>query len=567
MEAGGRALDRPGNFANYWRCNIVSKNAAISLVMKETENIIGATLDLLPLTTSAHITEGNALRLDWSGIVPREKLSYIIGNPPFVGARLMTKEQKSDLFDVFAGWKNAGELDYVTSWFKKSFEFIKDTGAKAALVSTNSITQGEQVPILWPPLAKAGLRINFAHRTFRWDSEAKIKAHVHCVIIGFGDISMGGKASCFIFDGKRVIEVKHINAYLMDGDDIYAESFKSPITPDAPLARSGNKPIDNGEYLFTEAEYKEFIAKEPQALPYFRRWYGSEEYINNKTRYCLWLGDLKPGELRKMPECLKRVDAVRQYRLASKSQGTVKLADRPTRFHVETLPKDEFIIMPLTSSERRRYVPIGFIKQPAMASNLVTVVMSRDLYHFGVLTSSCFMTWMRAVGGRLKSDYRITKDNVYNNFPWPEPHGLQREKIAQAAEAILNIRDKFPESSLADLYDDSVMPYELRQAHSRNDKLVLAAYGLAEDAPEDEILAFLLRRYRALTAPGAVKRKAPAPELLAADSRLNIARTKPLGIALKSPGAIPLAIPSLLQQKAPNVLQALQWNNRLIEAY
>lgn len=296
---------------------------------------------------------------------------------------------------------------------------MKNTSVRAALVSTNSVSQGENVANLWKPLFEDGVHIDFAHRTFRWDSEAKIKAHVHCVIIGFS--TAPNKKEKVIYTSGRPQIVNNINGYLLDTENIFVENRSKPLQHGVPEARSGNKPIDGGNYLFTKDERDEFLKKEPTAAKYFKPWYGSQEFINSCPRYCLWLGDCPPNELRKMPECLKRVEAVRNFRLNSKSAGTRKLADKPTRFHVETMPKTEYLIMPLTSSERRRYVPIGFMTPDSLASNLVTVVLDASLYDFGILTSNVFMAWMRAVCGRLKSDYRITKDNVFNNFPWPTP--------------------------------------------------------------------------------------------------------------------------------------------------
>lgn len=476
---------------------------AESQMMKETEGIIHMELDFLPLKTYAHIVHGNALRIDWNDVIAAEDLDYIMGNPPFVGARIMSSEQKKDLLHIFGSkWKNAGNLDYVSCWYKKCADFMNDTEIKAALVSTNSITQGEQVPILWQNLfEKEHIHFDFAYRTFIWDSEANIKAHVHCVIIGFS-VSVNEKPK-FIMTGNRKQIVKNINAYLLESENIFIKSSKNPISKNVPLARSGNKPIDGGAYLFTQEEFEEFIILEPSSSNWFKRWYGAEEFIKNKVRYCLWLGDCSPNELKKMPLCMDRVQKVREFRLSSKSPGTVKIADTPTRFHVETMPTSEYLIMPLTSSERRRYVPIGFMSPDSLPSNLVTVVMDASVYHFGVLTSNVFMAWMRAVGGRLKSDYRITKDNLYNTFPWPDPSDKQKELIEKTAQGILDARALYPDSSLADLYDELTMPPELRKAHQLNDKAVMAAYGITskdeEYRSESACVAMLMRMYQELT--------------------------------------------------------------------
>jgi hypothetical protein len=437
--------------------------------------------------------------MDWESVVPKEKLDYIMGNPPFVGARLMSTDQKNDVISVWGNIKNIGNVDYVSCWYKKAANLMKNSNVKTALVSTNSITQGEQVAIMWKPLMEMGVKINFAYRTFRWDSESTQKAHVHCVIVGFSCDNETNKGKR-IFNSDGTVDIaKNINGYLIDSKDIFIENCSTPLCKIAPMARSGNKPIDGGNYLFTEDEMIEFIKNEPKSEKYFKKWLGAEEFINNKTRYCLWLGDCSPNELLKMPECLKRVQAVRDFRLASKSEGTRKIADKPTRFHVETFPQKTFLVLPLTSSERRKYVPIGFLQPDTLASNLVVVVSDADLWHFGVITSNIFMSWMRAVCGRLKSDYRITKDNVYNNFPWCNPTDEQRAKIEQTAQAILDAREKYPDCSLAQLYGENTFLFpELVKAHQENDKAVMDAYGFAKDITESEIVAELFKMYERL---------------------------------------------------------------------
>lgn len=447
---------------------------AESQMMQETEDVVHMTLDFLPLKSYANIVEGNALRTEWADVIPRHELDYIMGNPPFVGARMMGAEQKDDVNAIFPGWKNAGNLDYVSCWYKKAADLMTGTSIRAALVSTNSVTQGEAVANLWKPLFESGVHIDFAHRTFRWDSEAKIKAHVHCVIVGFS--TAPNAAPKTLFTSERAQVVQNINGYLLDADNVFVESRSKPLC-NVPEIGIGNKPIDGGNYLFTKEEMDEFLKIEPIAVKWFMPWYGSQEFINRCPRYCLWLGDCPPNELRKMPECMKRVEAVRQLRLASKSAGTVKLADTPTRFHVENMPKGTYIVVPEVSSERRRYVPMGFMTPDILCSNLVKIIPNATLYHFGVLTSNVHMAWMRAVCGRLKSDYRYSKDVVYNNFPWPTPTDAQKAKIEQTAQAILDARTLYPDASLADLYDETTMPPELRKAHQQNDKAVMMAYG------------------------------------------------------------------------------------------
>ena len=470
---------------------------AESQMMKETEDILHTDLDFLPLKSYANITEGNALRIDWETVVPKDKLNYIMGNPPFVGARLMSKEQKDDLLSVFGlKWKNAGNLDYVACWYKKAVDFMLDTKIRSALVSTNSITQGESVANLWKPLFECGVHFDFAHRTFRWDSEANIKAHVHCVIIGFSCAS--NCRAKIIFDNERYQIVQNINGYLLDAEDVFIDSRNVPICNVADIG-IGNKPIDGGFYLFTEEEKEEFIKNEPKSAKYFRKWLGSKEFINGYFRYCLWLGDCSPKDLRELPECLKRVQAVKEYRLSSPSAGTRKIAETPTRFHVENMPTSTYIIIPETSSERRKYVPMGFLTPDILCSNAVRILPNATLYHFGILTSNVHMAWMRAVGGRLKSDYRYSKDVVYNNFPWCNPTDEQKTKIEQTAQAILDARALYPDCSLADLYDELTMPVELRKAHQANDKAVMQAYGFSIKMTESECVAELMKMYQELT--------------------------------------------------------------------
>lgn len=469
---------------------------AESQMMKETEAIVHMSLDFLPLKSYANIMEGNALRIDWEGIVSKAELDYIMGNPPFVGARMMDASQKEDLNAVFLGWKNAGNLDYVSCWYKKAADFMQGVKIRSALVSTNSVSQGESVANLWKPLFESGVHIDFAHRTFRWDSEAKIKAHVHCVIVGFS--TMPNEKPKVLFSLDKSQTVKNINGYLLDAENVFVESRNKSIC-DVPEIGIGNKPIDGGSYLFTKEEMDEFLKAEPAAEKYFKPWYGSQEFINRSPRYCLWLGHCQPNELRKMPECMKRVDSVRRFRLASKSAGTVKLADKPTHFHVENMPKGTYIVIPKVSSERRRYVPMGFMSPDILCSDLVFIVPDATLYHFGILTSNVHMAWMRAVCGRLEMRYRYSKDIVYNNFPWCSSTDEQRRKIEQTAQAVLDARDLYPDSSLADLYDELTMPSELRKAHQQNDKAVMQAYGFSvKDTTEESCVAELMKLYQQL---------------------------------------------------------------------
>ncbi len=471
---------------------------AESQMMAATDEIVGFNLDPLPLKTYTNIHEGNALRMDWDEVIPASELDYIMGNPPFLGARIMSSEQKDDLISVFgAKWKNIGNMDYVTGWYKKSQEMMQvNPQIHAALVSTNSITQGEQVANLWKPLMEAGIHIDFAWRTFIWDSEASQKAHVHCVIVGFSTSNSGRKRR--IFDGDKVVEASNINGYLFDSDNIFVESHQHPLC-DVPEIGIGNKPIDGGFYLFKDEEKEAFVTQEPGSEKYFRRWYGSDEFINRRPRWCLWLGDANPMDLLKLPECMKRIEAVRDYRLASTSAGTVKLADKPTRFHVENMPHSNYLLLPQTSSERRAYIPMGFMTPDVLCSNAVRILPSASLYLFGVLTSIVHMSWIRAIGGRLKSDYQYSANHDYNSFPWPKPNQEKTAKIEQTAQSILDARQNYPDASFADMYGNLILFPDLMKAHKANDAAVMEAYGFRKDMTEPEIVAELFKMYKELT--------------------------------------------------------------------
>ena len=516
-------------------------------MLRETEKITRRDIDFLPLKSYSNIREGNALRMDWNFIpykdglpsplpikslpssrtvpeykpVEKERIEirpniheityeeapkeeglimmydYIIGNPPFVGARQMNSEQKEDVIHIFGEkWKNVGNLDYVCCWYMKGFQSTRIGHPRIAFVSTNSICQGEQVANLWQPLMEKGLRIDFAHRTFRWDSEASLKAHVHCVIVGFSHKDEKPK-ELLIYDNDKITKADHINAYLMDAPDVFIGSKSSPLC-DVPWVGIGNLPIDGGNYLFTKEQMDEFVKIEPKSANYFKPWYGSEEFIHRKPRYCLWLGDCTPAELRQMPHCLKRIEAVKELRLASNRAGTRKLADRPTHFSTENMPDTNYIIVPKVSSEKRRYVPMGFMSPNVLASDLVFVIPDATLYHFGILESNVHMAWMRAVCGRLEMRYRYSKDVVYNNFPWPIPTEEQKAKIEQTAQAILDARALYSDSSLADLYDELTMPVELRKAHQNNDRAVMQAYGFPVKSTftESQCVAELFKLYK-----------------------------------------------------------------------
>jgi len=476
---------------------------AESQMMKETEAIVRMHLDFLPLTSYANIIEGNALRTDWETIVPKAKLNYIMGNPPFVGYSLQSKEQKDDILSIYVDekgkpYKTAGKIDYVAGWYFKSAQMMVSTNIRTAFVSTNSITQGEQVAGVWKPLYdRFGIHIDFAHRTFRWDSEASLKAHVHCVIVGFSVAPNTGRKYLFTSERKQVVE--NINAYLIDAPSVFIDNRSTPIC-DVPNMTTGNRPADGGHLIIEADEYDAFVAAEPNSVKYIKQLVGSAEFINNRKRYCLWLVGANPVELLKMPAVMKRVEACKLDRETSPDAGRRKLAERPTLFR-ETNNPDTFIVVPAVSSERRRYVPMGFLDKNTIATNLVITIPNANLYHFGILTSNVHMAWMRAVCGRLKSDYRYSKDVVYNNFPWPTPNEEQVARISQTAKAILDARALYPDCSMADLYGDKMWLYpELLKAHQLNDKAVMQAYGFwGKLNTETECVAELMKMYQALT--------------------------------------------------------------------
>ena len=465
-------------------------------MMAETEKIIHHDIDFLPLKSYANITEGNSLRIDWESVCPKEELDYIIGNPPFVGYSLQSKEQKADLLHIFVDekgnpYKTAGKIDYVAAWYYKAAQMMQGTNIRAALVSTNSITQGEQVAAIWKPLKEQfGVHIDFAYRTFRWDSEASLKAHVHCVIVGFSDAPSSKPKQ--LFDNGKVEEAKNINGYLMDAQDIFIACSKKPICA-VPQMVTGNRPADGGHLIIEADEYDDFIKKEPSALPYIKKLVGAEEYINNKKRWCLWLVGVSPAIIRGMPLVMERVRLCKEDRLKGAADRQ-KLADTPMLFR-ETLNPETSIIIPVVSSQNRKYIPMGYINKDTICTDRIKFLPNATLYHFGILESNVHMAWMRAVCGRLKSDYNYSKDIVYNNFPWPSPTAEQHAKIEQSAQAILDARALYPDSSLADLYDPTLMPKELLQAHRQNDRAVMAAYGFSTKMTESECVAKLFKLY------------------------------------------------------------------------
>ena len=469
---------------------------AESQMMKETEDIVHMSLNFLPLKSYANIVEGNALRIDWESVVPKTELNYIMGNPPFVGASMMTSAQKNEAVEIFGKIKLSNSIDYVGAWYFKACEYIQNTTISVALVSTNSITQGEQVAPLWRTLfSKYNINIIFAHRTFRWDSEANIKAHVHCVIIGFSQINFQEK---IIYDNNKISKASNINPYLIDAPNIVISSRSKPIS-DVPKMLLGNKPADGGNLIISYEEKKEILKKEPNLLNFIKRYVGADDYINNKVRYCFWLKNANPNDLKHSNELMIRLQKVREMRINSTAAPTREKADQPHLFFFISQPDGDYILIPSTSSERRRYIPMGFLTKNDIASNSSTIVPNATLFHFGILISNVHMAWMRVVCGRLKSDYRYSGGVVYNNFPWCSPTPEQKSIIEQTAQAILDARALYPNSSLADLYDELTMPPELRKAHQNNDRAVMAAYGFSTKMTESECVAELMKLYQELT--------------------------------------------------------------------
>ncbi len=526
---------------------------AESQMMRETEEIVDEDLDFLPLSTSATIVEGNALRMDWATLKSDEAINrfykifagfepesdgiehhydYIMGNPPFVGGKMMSATQKEDMVRVFGNkWKNLGNMDYVCCWYKKAVDLEKETKTHCAFVSTNSVSQGQAVAALWKPLFEEGLKIDFAWQTFRWDSESTQKAHVHCVIVGFScRHARGSRAEnraveptahrqIFNADGT-VIEAKNINGYLLDAPDIFIDNRTKPLC-DVPEMTFGSMPNDGGNFILSEKEKEELLKKEPILDKFVRRFIGAQEFINGKERYCLWLKNASPAEIKNSQELYRRVQNVRKIRMESSAAPTREKAKTPHLFFYDAQPENgNYLLIPRVSSENRKYIPIGFISSDIIGSDASLLVPNATLYHFGILTSSIHMAWVRAVCGRLKSDYRYSNAVVYNNFPWPDvetspetSHKRKtvanaketcqvtslRNKVEQTAQAILDARAKYPDSSLADLYDETTMPPDLRKAHKENDKAVMQLYGFDPKMSESEIVAELFRMYERLT--------------------------------------------------------------------
>lgn len=471
-------------------------------MMKQTEDIVHMDLNFLPLKSYDNIAEGNALRMNWEDVVPKDKLNYIMGNPPFVGYSLQTKEQKEDILSIYIDekgkpYKTAGKIDYVSGWYFKAARLMVGTKIRTAFVSTNSITQGEQVAGVWKPLYdRFGIHIDFAHRTFRWDSEASIKAHVHCVIVGFSIAE--NKAPKRLFTGDRTQNAESINPYLVAASNTFIDSRTKPICDVAQL-QNGGKPTEGGYLILTEEEKNELLSKEPQAEPLIRPYMMGKDFINRKPRYCLWMVGASPALIKSCPSVKFRIDQVREYRLASPKAATQKKAETPMLFDEVRECTTNYVAIPKVSSENRKYIPMEYLSPDIIPGDKLFMMQGATKYDFGVLTSNVHMAWMRAVCGRLKSDYSYSNTIVYNNFPWPNPTDEQKAKIEQTAQAILDARALYPDCSLADLYDEVTMPPELRKAHQANDKAVMLAYGFSvKDMTESSCVAELMKLYQNL---------------------------------------------------------------------
>ena len=478
-------------------------------MLEQTRRIVRQDREFLPLTSYPNIVEGNALRINWEDVVPKEKLSYIMGNPPFVGYSLQSNSQKQDIQAVYVDsngktYKTAGKNDYVACWYFKAAQLMQGTQIRTAFVSTNSITQGEQVASVWKPLYdRFGIHIDFAHRTFKWDNRAvdeqgkkkktdEYMAAVHVVIVGFSVAE--SKADRHLFDNGNDKIVTTINPYLIDYDIIFVEDRKVPLCKSVSIMNKGSQGTDDGAFYFTPEEYRALVSKYPKISSLIREATNGQTFINNTKRYCLWCENVEVSELRKYPELMARIKKVKEFRLASPKEATRKWADYPYQFTENRQPNSgNYLLLPLTSSERRKYVPIGYLPYTVIANNSVQIIPNATLFDFGILTSDVFMAWMKVICGRLKSDYRITVTNVYNNFPWCTPTAKQKAKIEQTAQGILDARALYPDSSLADLYDELTMPPELRKAHKANDRAVMQAYGFNPDMTESEIVAELMK--------------------------------------------------------------------------
>jgi len=447
----------------------------------------------LPLTKGATIIHGNAHRIDWESVVPKGEISYIMGNPPFVGHQNRNAEQQEDMRLAYKGDDKFGKLDYVCSWYKKSADYMAGTRIQAAFVSTNSICQGESVSTMWEPLFAAGIEATFAYHSFLWSNEAKGKAAVYCVIIGFA--YRGVRKDKTLYIGGNAVKAKQINGYLMDAPVVFIQSRGKPLAGELPTMSKGSQPTDGGNLILSESERSDLVTAYPQTKAWIKRYVGAEDYINNIVRYCLWLKDVAPSAYRAIPSVMERLKLVKEMRSKSPTASVRRDAETPMLFTQIRQPDTDYLVIPEVSSERRKYIPIGYMKPRIIAANTIYIVSDATLYMFGIMTSSVHMAWTRVVCGRLKSDYRYTPA-VYNNFPWPDATGKHKSDIANLAQGVLDARTKYPDNSLADLYDPLTMPPDLLKAHKAIDAAVMKLYGFSKDADEPAIVAALMELYQ-----------------------------------------------------------------------
>lgn len=469
-------------------------------MLRETEKIISRDIEFLPLKSYTNIVEGNALRVDWQSVVPKDKLNFIIGNPPFVGQAMRTKEQTDDLKEVFAPSKDYGKLDYVAGWFKKAADMIDGTNAEAAFVSSNSICQGESVNLFWQKLLGNGLYINFAHNTFMWTSEAKTKAAVMCVIVGF---SYKERKDKLLYNGDKYEIVEHINGYLKAAPDVFITNRSQSINEGLAKVVQGSPPADDGRLLFSKAEREDMVRRYPELDEVLLPFVGSREFINDTeyTRYCLWLVGKRPADYAHIPELTERFRYISEYRLNSPVDRIQKTANKPYLFTQNRQPETDYLLIPRVSSSSRRYIPLGFMPPTVIASDAAVLVNNATLYDFGLISSNVHNAWMRVVAGRLKNDYRYAP-SVYYNFPMPSPTDEQKQRIEQTAQAIIEARKLYPDKSLADMYGENMYLYpELLTAHQNNDRAVMQAYGFPVKSTftESQCVAELFKLYKEKT--------------------------------------------------------------------
>ncbi|MGN0503972.1 MAG: type IIL restriction-modification enzyme MmeI, partial [Ruminococcus sp.] len=447
------------------------------------------------LKSYANIIEANALRIDWETVVPKEKLNYVMGNPPFVGHQNRTAEQMKDMEIAFYDLKKHGKLDYVCAWYNKACDYMQGTCIQTAFVSTNSIAQGESVALLWKFLFSKQAEIQFAHRSFPWASESNNQATVHCVIVGFSCLSAAkGKK---LYENNRFQLVDHINGYLVSAPDVFIESRGKQLTEDIPEIVKGSQATDGGNLFVTEEERNTLITQYPHIADFIKRFVGAEEFINNKSRYCLWLKGVSPSEYRNIHFIRERLEKITELRSKSPTASVRKDASTPMLFTQIRQPETDYLIVPRHSSEGRKYIPLGYMSKDVICGDANMLIPNATLYLFGILTSNVHMAWMRTVCGRLEMRYRYTPA-IYNNFPWCNPTAEQKKKIEETAQGILDARELYPDCSLADLYDELTMPPELRKAHQANDKAVMKAYGFKKDLSESAIVAELMKMYQTL---------------------------------------------------------------------